>query len=390
MDFDLSADQVQLRDAARKLAQEHIRPNAARWDRNEEFPVENKHRLAELGYLGLSIDPQYGGSGAGLVSTYLVVEEIAKVDMLTALIVHDQNVSPRIIANHAPEPLRQRVLPAVARGELECSIAWTEPQAGSDGTAIRTTATRDGDDYIVNGQKVFTTFGDRADMHLVYARFAPGTGARGIGTILVERDRPGVTVHRLENKMGVRGASECELFFDQVRVPASNVVTLGEAGHSRGFVQPLTIYNGTRVGMGVMALGVAEGAFELARDYMMVREQFGQKLCDMQGLRWMMADMLIEIEAARCLCYKALALVDAGRPDPCLSSIAKVQATEMAQKVTLQCQQMFGGYGYFGALPLERMVRDVRMLTITGGTTQTQKNTIAGHIFGAESSGRTS
>lgn len=390
MDFDLSADQVQLRDAARKLAQEHIRPNAARWDRNEEFPVENKQRLAELGYLGLSIDSQYGGSGAGLVSTYLVVEELAKVDMLTALIVHDQNVSPRIIANHAPEPLRQRVLPAVARGELECSIAWTEPQAGSDGTAIRTTATRDGDHYIVNGQKIFTTFGDRADMHLVYARFAPGTGARGIGTILVERDRPGVSVHRLDHKMGVCGASECELFFDQVRVPASNVVTLGEAGHSRGFVLPLTIYNGTRVGMGVMALGVAEGAFELARDYMMVREQFGQKLCDMQGLRWMMADMLIEIEAARCLCYKALALVDAGRPDPCLSSIAKVQATEMAQKVTLQCQQMFGGYGYFGALPLERMVRDVRMLTITGGTTQTQKNTIAGHIFGAASSGRTS
>jgi len=136
-----------------------------------------------------------------------------------------------------------------------------------------------------------------------------------------------------------------------------------------------------------MALGVAEGAFDLARDYMMVREQFGQKLCEMQGLRWMMADMLIEIEAARFLCYKALALVDAGRPDARLSSIAKVQATEMAQKVTLQCQQMFGGYGYFGALPLERMVRDVRMLTITGGTTQTQKNLIASHIFGTQGAG---
>ena len=384
MNFELTDEQAELRDAARRLAQERFKDKAARWDRDEEFPEENKHLLAELGYLGLSIDREHGGSGAGLVSTYLVVEEIAKVDMLTALIVHDQNVSPRIIANHAPAALRARLLPKVVKGELEISIAWTEPQAGSDGTAIRTTATRDGDHYIVNGQKIFTTFGDRADMHLVYARFAPGTGARGIGTILVERDRPGVTVHRLENKMGVRGASECELFFDEVRVPASNVVTLGEAGHSRGFVQPLNIYNGTRVGMGVMALGVAEGAFDLARDYMMVREQFGQKLCEMQGLRWMMADMLIEIEAARCLCYKALALVDAGRPDPCLSSIAKVQATEMAQKVTLQCQQMFGGYGYFGALPLERMVRDVRMLTITGGTTQTQKNTIASHIFRAQ------
>jgi alkylation response protein AidB-like acyl-CoA dehydrogenase len=381
MDFELTPEQVMLRDAARKLAQQQFRQNAARWDRDEEFPEENKHQLAQLGYLGLSMDKQYGGAGAGLVSTYLVVEELAKVDLLTAMIVHDQNVSPRIIANHAPEALKQRLLPGFARGELECSIAWTEPQAGSDGTAVRTTAIRDGDDYIVNGQKIFTTFGDRADMHLVYARFGSSTGAKGLGTLIVERERPGLTVRKLEGKMGVRGAAENELFFDNVRVPASNVVTLGDPQSSRGFVKPLTIYNGTRVGMGVMALGVAEGAFDLAREYMTVREQFGQKLSEMQGLRWLMADALIEIEAARCLCYKALALIDAGKPDPGLSSIAKVFATEMAQRVTVQCQQMFGGYGYFGSLPLERMVRDVRMLTLTGGTTQTQKNVIAGHIF---------
>lgn len=383
MDFDLSEEQVLLRDAARKLAQQEFRAKAARWDRDEAFPEENKHRLAELGYLGLSLDKEYGGAGAGLVSTYLVIEELAKVDLLTAMIVHDQNVSPRIIATHGPEALKRRLVPRFFKGEIECSIAWTEPQAGSDGTAILTSATLDpsGDEYIVNGQKIFTTFGDRADMHLVYARFGPSSGAKGIGTLVVERDRPGLTVRKLEGKMGVRGAAENELFFDNVRVPASNVVTLGDPQSSRGFVQPLTLYNGTRVGMGVMALGVAEGAFELAREYMTVREQFGQKLCDMQGLRWLMADALIEIEAARCLCYKALALIDAGRPDPALCSIAKVYATEMAQRVTVQCQQMFGGYGYFGSLPLERMVRDVRMLTLTGGTTQTQKNVIASHIF---------
>lgn len=384
MSIELSNEQIELRNAARELAQTQFKDKAARWDRNQEFPEENKEILAELGYLGLSIDTEYGGSGAGLVSTYLVVEEIAKVDLLTAMIVHDQNVSPRIIANHASTELRNNLLPKVAKGELEISIAWTEPQAGSDGTAIITSAKREGDEYIVNGHKIFTTFGDRADMHLVYARFGESKGARGIGTILIERDRPGVTVHPLQYKMGVRGASENELFFENVRVPASNVVTTGDLESSRGFVAALNIYNGTRVGMGVMALGVAQGAFDLARDYMMVREQFGQKLCEMQGLRWMMADMLIEIEAARCLCYKALAKVDAGKPDPCLSSIAKVQATEMAQKVTMQCQQMFGGYGYFGLLPLERMVRDVRMLTITGGTTQTQKNLIANHIFGIQ------
>jgi len=381
MNFELTSEQELLRDAARKLAQEKFKDRAAHWDENEEFPEENKELLTKLGYSGLSMDEQYGGSGLGLVDTYLVVEEIAKVDLGTALIVHDQNVSPRIIANYASEELKSRLIPKFISGEVECSIAWTEPQAGSDAAAITTSAVRDGDDYIINGQKVFTTYGDRVDMHLVYVRFGASKGARGIGTILVEKDRPGVTVHKIERKMGVRGANENELFFDDVRVPASNVVTQGDPANSRGFVQPLTVYNATRVGMGVMALGVAEGAFDLARDYMQIREQFGQKLSEMQGLRWMMADMLIQIEAARSLCYRALSLVDAGKPDPCLSSVAKVYATEMAQKVTHDCQQMFGGYGYFGSLPLERMVRDVRMLTITGGTTQTQKNGIANHIF---------
>jgi len=381
MSFELTSEQVQLRDAARKLAQEKFKGKAGYWDKHEEFPEENKETLRKLGYLGLSMDEKYGGSGLGLVDTYLVVEEIAKVDMTTALLVHDQNVSPRIIANYGSEEMKRRLIPQFISGKAECSIAWTEPQAGSDATAITTSAVRDGDDYIVNGQKIFTTFGDRAAMHLVYARFGSSKGAKGIGTIIVERNRPGVTVHSLEGKMGARGANENEMFFDSVRVPASNVVTLGDPTSSKGFVQPLTIYNATRVGMGVLALGVAEGAFDLAREYMTVREQFGQKLCEMQGLRWMMSDMLIQIEAARCLCYKALALVDAGKPDPCLSSIAKLYATEMAIKVTLDCQQMFGGYGYFGSLPLERMVRDVRMLTITGGTTQTQKNVIASYIF---------
>ncbi|WP_326533396.1 acyl-CoA dehydrogenase family protein [Pseudorhodoferax sp.] len=381
MELELTPQQVELRDAARKLANEVFKDKAARWDRNEEYPEENKKLLCELGYLGLSIDEAYGGSGLGLVDTYLVIEEIAKVDLATALIVHEQNVSPRIVATCAPEALRSALMPKFISGELECSIAWTEPEAGSDGAAITTTATADGDGYLVNGQKVFTTYGDRADLHLVYARFEPSKGAKGVGTLLVRKDSPGLRVHKIPHKMGVRGASENELFFDNVRVPADHVVTHGSADSSRGFVQTLQVYNATRVGMGVMALGVAEGAFELARDYMLVRKQFGQRLADMQGLRWMMADMWIQIEAARSLCYRALAAVDAGRADPCLSSVAKVQATEMAQQVVLNCQQMFGGYGYFGLLPLERMLRDVRMLTITGGTTQTQKNAIANHIF---------
>lgn len=385
MEFTLTPQQVELRDAARKLATEVFRGKADRWDRNEEYPEENKKLLCKLGYMGLSMDEAYGGSGLGLVDTYLVIEEIAKVCLATAIIAHEQNVSPRIIATCAPEALRQELIPKFISGEAECSIAWTEPEAGSDAASITTRATRDDcgsvPGYRVNGQKVFTTYGDRAQYHLVYARFEPSKGAKGVGTLLVQQNSPGLKVHKIPYKMGVRGASENELFFDNVFVPATHVVTHGSAESSKGFTQTLQVYNATRVGMGVMALGVAEGAFELARDYMMVRKQFGQRLADMQGLRWMMADMWIQIEAARSLCYQALAAVDSGHADPCLSSVAKVHATEMAQQVVLNCQQMFGGYGYFGLLPLERMLRDVRMLTITGGTTQTQKNAIANHIF---------
>lgn len=379
--FELTEEQISMRDAARKLAQTEFKDKAHIWDETGDFPYANHARLKELGYLGLSIDEKYGGSGMGLSDTYIVVEEISKVCMTTALLVHDQNVIPRIIAMCAPEALKEKYLPMVAQGELHCSICWTEPEAGSDATALRTTAVRDGDEYVINGQKVFTSFGDHADMHFVYARFGESKGAKGIGVLLMDAKSEGITVQTLPKKMGTRGCHECEIFFDNVRVPAENVVVEGDPKSSAGFVKPLTVYNGTRVGMGVMAMGVAEGAFDLATEYMKTRKQFGQRLADMQGLQWMMADMAIQIEAARYLCYQALALFDKGEPNPYLSSIAKVQATEMAQKVVHDCQQMFGGYGYFGINPIERMVRDVRMLTITGGTTQVQKNSIARHIF---------
>jgi alkylation response protein AidB-like acyl-CoA dehydrogenase len=381
MFFQLTEEQQSLKDAARNLAQKDFKDKAARWDQNCEYPAENHRKLAQLGYLGLSVDEAYGGSGLGLVDVYLVVEEIAKVDMTTALLVHDQNVSPRIIATYGDESQKQRFMPGFVAGELHCTICWTEPEAGSDATAITTSAVLDGDAYVVNGRKVFTTYGDRADYHLLYARFGQSKGARGIGILVVKNHSPGITVQTLPGKMGTRGANECEIFFDDVRVPVEDVIIAGDVESSAGFVKPLQIYNGTRVGMGVLALGVAEGAFDLARDYMKTRRQFGKTLAEMQGLQWMMADMAIEIEAARLLCYQALSCFDAGKPDPYLSSIAKVQATEMAQRVTHQCQQMFGGYGYFGLMPLERMVRDVRMLTITGGTTQMQKNNIARAIF---------
>ena len=377
----LNEDQIALKDAARKLARGEFRDRAARWDREGIYPEENHHRLSELGYLGLTIPEEYGGGGVSMVDCYLVIEELAKVDFNTALIVHDQNVSPRIISTCGSDELKRSFLPRFAAGEIECAISWTEPEAGSDATAVTTSLRPDGNEFVLNGGKIFTTFGDRADYLLVYARFCDSKGARGIGTVLVERESPGVTVNILEQKMGARGCNECEIHFDDVRVPAENIVSEGVPDNSSGFVRPLGVYNGTRVGMGVLALGIAEGAFDLACDYMKTRRQFGKALSDMQGLQWMMSDMKVQIEAARSLCYTALTLIDRGQPDPTLSSIAKLQATEMAQRVTHDAMQMFGGYGYFGSLPLERMVRDVRMLTITGGTTQILKNGIARALF---------
>lgn len=377
----LNEDQIALKDAARKLARGEFRDRAARWDREGIYPEENHHRLSELGYLGLTIPEEYGGGGVSMVDCYLVIEELAKVDFNTALIVHDQNVSPRIISTCGSDELKRSFLPRFAAGEIECAISWTEPEAGSDATAVTTSLRPDDNEFVLNGGKIFTTFGDRADYLLVYARFCDSKGARGIGTVLVERESPGVTVNILEQKMGARGCNECEIHFDDVRVPAENIVSEGVPDNSSGFVRPLGVYNGTRVGMGVLALGIAEGAFDLACDYMKTRRQFGKALSDMQGLQWMMSDMKVQIEAARSLCYTALTLIDRGQPDPTLSSIAKLQATEMAQRVTHDAMQMFGGYGYFGSLPLERMVRDVRMLTITGGTTQIHKNGIARALF---------
>ncbi|MBX6377506.1 MAG: acyl-CoA dehydrogenase family protein [Clostridia bacterium] len=381
MDFELTEQQKAFRKLGQDLAREFA-PRAREWDEERRYPEENHRRLAELGLLGMTMPVEYGGGGAGLLDCYLIVEEIAKVCVNTAVILHDQNVAPRIIALYAPDELKRRVVPEFARGEAECTIAMTEPNAGSALTELTTTAVRDGDEYVVNGRKIFTSFADRAAYHLVFARFAPGRGARGIGTILVERDRPGVSWTPLERKLGVRGIEEGEVIFEDVRVPAANVVIEGRPDSSEGFTKPLSVYNATRVGMGVMAVGVAQGAIDAAVDYMRKRQQFGRYLAEFQGLQWMLADMAIAVEGARMLCYQALARIDAGDPSPYLSAVAKVYATESAIRVVNDALQLHGGYGYFASFPLERMLRDVRMFTITGGTTQVLKNLIASEMLG--------
>ena len=373
----LSEEERAVQDTVARFTDERVLPIIGKAFDEGRFPKELIPEIAELGLLGPSLPEQYGCAGLNGVSYGLICQELERGDSgIRSFVSVQSSLCMYPIYAYGSEEQRMRWLPDMAAGKVIGCFGLTEPHGGSDPANMKTRAVRDGGDWVINGSKMWITNGNLADIAIVWAQTDDG-----IQGFVLEKGMPGFTAQEIKHKMSLRASVTSALFFDNVRVPASNIVTLGDPGNSRGFVKPLTIYNGTRVGMGVMALGVAEGAFELAREYMTVREQFGQKLSEMQGLRWMMADSLIEIEAARCLCYKALALIDAGKPDPQLCSIAKVFATEMAQRVTVQCQQMFGGYGYFGSLPLERMVRDVRMLTLTGGTTQTQKNVIAGHIF---------
>lgn len=385
MDFTLTEREREWVELGRTLAAEFA-PRAAHWDTESAYPEENHKRLGELGLLGAALPTEFGGGGASLVECYLLVEEISKACANTALLVHDQNVSGRILATYGG-PGHREILERLAAGTAEVTIAMTEPQAGSALYELTTTARRDGDEWVVDGGKTYNSFGDRAAAHLVYARFvetgsAPPSGPEGIGIVLVDADRRGVSVTPTGRKLGMRGVEEVDLHFDGVRVPASHVVIEGRPGSTEGFTRPLEVYNATRVGMGVMALGIAQGAMDLAIAHLRTRRQFGRRLADFQGLQWMLADAAVAVEGARLLCYRALSEVDAGRTSAYHSACAKIAATEGAFRVVDDCLQMLGGAGYFAEAPLERMLRDVRMFKITGGTTQILKNTIGRALVG--------
>jgi len=382
MDFQLSSEQRMLKQMARDLAEKEFRPQAARWDENAEFPLENRRRLAELGLLGILIPKEYGGGGRDLIDMYIVVEELARVCLNTTVLVHSMNATPRVIQMFGSEEQKQKYLPGFARGDLITSIAMTEPDAGSALTDLTTTAKLDGDQYVINGRKCFISAADIADVLLVFARFAPTKGARGIGTILVDKGTAGYHVPKKEKKMGARGMNECEVVFEDCRVPAANVVVRGEPDSSIGLVKGLGVWNGMRVGVGVMGVGMAQGALDEAMKYAQQRQQFGRYLAEFQGLQWMLADMAIKIEAGRWLCYRALVNAKNGLVDGHESAIAKAYAAEMCQQVLYDALQFFGGYGYTREFPLERMVRDARYFTIAAGTTQVLKNQIAQTLLG--------
>jgi alkylation response protein AidB-like acyl-CoA dehydrogenase len=346
-------------------------------DRTNNYPWPVVKAMAKEGFMGLAIDAKYDGGGRPLIDAILVIEELAKVCGTVARICVDANTAvQKAISEYGTEEQRARFLPAIAAGDKP-AIAITEPEAGSAATSLKTSATKDGNHYVLNGEKRWITGASVTNIYLVFARFDDRTGAEGIGGLLVEGTTPGLTVPNIRVMMGVRGMPEGDVKFDNCRVPAANLL----APPGRGFKRLMAAYNLQRLGAAAVALGIAQGAYELAAGYAARREQFGQPIGEFQGIQWMLADMHIQLECSRLLIYRAAANAGNGFPDKVEAAAAKVHSAETAVAVTNAALQIHGAAGYSCDLPIERMVRDARMFTIGGGTAQMQRNMIGRDIL---------
>jgi alkylation response protein AidB-like acyl-CoA dehydrogenase len=374
MDFNLTADQKQLVAATRQYAEREIQPFAAQWDREEQIPRSQIQKYVAQGWLGMTLPEKYGGRGLPALDGILIIEEVARHCAVSGRIIVDHNFGVvGTILNFGTEDQRQRFLPPVCRGEKLVSIGMTEPEAGSALTDLTTTAHSDGVDFIINGEKRWITGAGEREWTLVYARFDDQSGPAGIGAILVDADRPGFTAGPRIPSLGVRGVREGVLKFNNVRVHKSNLIV--PAGS--GFGQLMSAYNGQRVAASAVALGIAQGAFDYALAYADQREQFGRRITAFQHTQFKLADMAIDIEAARLLVYRAAAGAEQTITDRYVSSMAKVYAAEMAIRVTNAAIQLLGAEGYGRHHPLERMYRDARAFTIAGGTAEMQRLGIA-------------
>ncbi|HUH92655.1 MAG TPA: acyl-CoA dehydrogenase family protein [Casimicrobiaceae bacterium] len=375
----LNESQRLLRDTLRALARERLAPFAAEWDRMHAFPREALRELGRLGTYGIVVPERYGGAGLDYVSLAVALEEIAAGDGATSTIVSVQNsvVCGPILA-FGDEAQKQRYLVPLASGEKLGCFCLTEPQAGSDAAAIATRARREGDDYVIDGVKQFITSGKEADVALVFAVTDKAAGKKGISAFIVDTDTPGYTVARVEDKLGQRASDTAQIAFERCRVPAAN--RLGREGE--GYRIALANLEAGRIGIAAQSVGMARGAFEAALTYAGERQAFGKPLAEHQAVAFRLADMATEIEVARQMVWHAASLRDAG--EPCLkeASMAKLFASEMAERVCSAAIQVHGGYGYVADFPVERIYRDVRVCQIYEGTSDIQRLVIARALAG--------
>ncbi len=378
MDFEFTEEQRMIRGLAREFAQREIAPIAAQIDDTGEFPIETVRKMGELGLLGLQAPPEYGGAGADTVSYVLAMEEVSKVCASHGAIMSVQNSLVCYGLNKfGTEEQKQRFLTPLASGQALGAYSLTEPQSGSDAGNMRTTAIRQGDEYVVNGHKSWITTGSVADYIILFATTDPSRRHRATVALIVDTKLPGFTLGKIEPKLGIRASATCESFYDDYRVPVSH--RLGDEG--MGFRVALTILDAGRISIAAQAVGIAQGAYEASVAYAKERRAFGQEIAKFQAIQWMIADMATRIEAARLLTLRAALLKDAGKRFSKEASMAKLYASETAMWVTTKAIQVHGGMGYSKELPVERFFRDAKITEIYEGTSEIQRLVIARNVL---------
>jgi len=378
MYFELSEEQIMIRQAARDFAQKELLPGVIERDEHQKFPAEQIKKLGELGFLGMMVSPQYGGSGMDAISYVLVMEELSKIDASASVVVSVNNSLVCYgLEKYGNEAQKQKFLVPLAKGEKIGAFCLSEPEAGSDATSQKTTAIDMGDYYLLNGVKNWITNGSSASTYLVMAQTDASKRHHGINALIVEKGMEGFTIGAKENKLGIRGSDTHSLHFTDVKVPKEN--RLGEEGF--GFKFAMTTLEGGRIGIASQALGIASGAYELALNYAKERRAFGKTLADLQSTQFKLADMATEIEASRLLCLKAAWLKDNGLPYSQASSMAKLFASQTAMKTTIEAVQIHGGYGFVKEYHVERLMRDAKITQIYEGTSEIQRIVISREIL---------
>jgi len=379
MDFLLSEEQEMLRKTVRNFAEKEIAPKAGPMDEEEEYDWSLWDTMAEMGLTGVPFPEEYGGAGMDNLSYAITVEELSRVCGSSGVLVSAHtSLCCWPIYNFGTEEQKQKYLVPLASGEKIGALGLTEPSAGTDAGSVKTSAVLDGDEYVLNGTKIFITNGEVGSVYVVIAQVDKSKGSKGLTAFIVEKGTPGFTFGKKEHKMGIRASKTYELVFENCRIPKENL--LGEVG--QGFKVALMTLDGGRIGIAAQALGIAQGAFDEAVKYSKLREQFGAPLSSFQGLQWMMADMATRIDAARMLIYRAANLKDQHLPYSKESAMAKLYAAETAMYVTEKAVQIHGGYGYTREYPVERMMRDAKITEIYEGTSEVQRIVISGHILG--------
>ena len=374
MDFTLDKKHEMARSLFREFAENEVKPLAQETDETEQFPAETVKKMAKYGFMGIPVPKEYGGQGCDPLTYVMCVEELSKVCATTGVVVSAHTslcIDP--IMTYGTEEQKQKYLVPLAKGEKLGAFGLTEPSAGTDASMQQTTAVLDGDEYVLNGTKVFITNAGYADTYVIIAMTDKSKGTKGISAFIVEKDTPGFSIGKKERKMGIRGSATCELIFENCRIPKENL--LGKEG--QGFKIAMQTLDGGRIGVASQALGLAEGAIDECVKYVMERKQFGKKIGQMQNTQFELADMAAKVEAAKLLVYEAACTKDAHGAYSHLAAMAKYLAGATASDVTRRCVQLFGGYGYTRDYPIERMMRDAKITEIYEGTAEVQKIVIS-------------